>query len=413
MKRRVLIIVPFDPIYPPMNGGMQRCFHIIHQLAIHFELTIIMNQKKDEFLLAAKQFPAIKNVEIYSTQDAAKTNDIFNVFPEKLQKALRYRWYKKKWNESADGNFLKYYSVVKQLLKQQKFDVIILENIATLNAISLIRKYDRRVKIIYNAHNVDTNLAAAFLEKKEIRKERYISVRNSESFLHKNVDAILCCSKKDRDDFDLLNNGKLLISIVPNGVNISYKLSDEAVNSDHPGHILFCGFLETLPNQEGLLWFWKSVWPQIKIQFPSLKLLIVGSGKLPSSMNELLSDSSVIFTGPVNEVKEYYNKSSISIVPLKTGSGTRLKILEAMSYGVPVVSTAKGAEGIDYTNGFNILIADSKEAFSNNIIRLLKNKEERISIQQHARQLAEIKYDWNIIGKGLAGFINTNFQVNE
>jgi len=404
--RKILIIVPFDSIYPPMNGGMQRCFHVIHQLAIHSDLTIIINQKKEEFLSAINEYPAIKKVKVYSTPDAPKPKDIFNLFPQKLQKALRYRWYKKKIKGAADGNFLLYYPLVKKCLKEESFDLIILESPATLNAVSLIRKYDKKVKIIFDAHNVETNLASAFLEKKAISNKRFLSIRASESSLHKTVNAILTCSKKDKDDFDKLNNGKLSISIIPNGVSIDPELYDAGVKQDKPGCILFCGYLNTRPNREGLLWFHTTIWPKVRTVFPGLKLMVLGSGTLPPSMNELLLDESLVFTGKVEDVKPFYNQSAMSIVPLKTGSGTRLKILEAMSYGVPVLSTSQGAEGIEYNDGLDILIADEENHFAERIIYLLNDKQQRLQIQQKGRELVERKYDWNIIGNELAEFIN-------
>jgi len=406
LKKKVLIIVPFDQIYPPTNGGMQRFFHIIHQLAKHTELTLITKQEKDAFLLAKKNYPAIKNITVFSTKDTQRPKDIFNVFPQKLQNALRYRWYKKNIKGPADGNYLDYYPAVKELLQKEKFDVVVLESPATLNAVSLIRKYDKKARIIFDAHNVNTNLDAVFLEKKEISTARYLHTRKTESGLYKIVDGLLACSKKDKDDFDRLNNGKLTISIIPNGVTVIGKLYDAGVKSEKPDHILFCGYLSTNPNSEGLSWFYCSIWPLVKKAFPQLKLVVLGSGKLPGEMNALLNDQSLVFTGRVEDVKPYYSQSAISIVPLKTGSGTRLKILEAMSLGLPVVSTSKGAEGIDYTNGFNIMIADEEKLFAERIIGLLKDKEQRLVLQKNARQLVESKYDWNIIGEELNEFIN-------
>ncbi|KAA9036396.1 glycosyltransferase [Ginsengibacter hankyongi] len=404
--KRVLIIVPFEKIYPPINGGMQRFFHIIHQLAIHAELTLITKQEKAEFLLAKDEYPAIENVNILSTKDAPKPKDIFNLLPEKLQKALRYRWYKKNIKGPADGDYLDYYPIVKELLQKEKFYTVILESPATLNAASLIRKYDKKAKIIFDAHNVNTNLDAAFLEKKEISSARYLNTRRVESELYKTVDGVLACSKKDKDDFDSLNDGKLAISVIPNGVTVNDKLCDAGVRSENPEHILFCGYLSSRPNSEGLYWFYRSIWPMVQKAYPQLKLLVVGSGKLPAEMNDLLNDEGLIFTGSVEDVKPYYSQSAISIVPLKTGSGTRLKILEAMSFGVPVVSTSQGAEGIDYTNGFDIIIADEEQLFAEQIIHLLKDNEQRLMIQKNARALVERKYDWNIIGHELLEVIN-------
>ena len=88
-----------------MNGGMQRCFNICHQLAKHFDVTAIIHQDKVNFLRSAKEFPAIESAKIYSTKDVV-TKDLFSIFPQKLERTLRYRWYKKQLKGPADGNLL-------------------------------------------------------------------------------------------------------------------------------------------------------------------------------------------------------------------------------------------------------------------------------------------------------------------
>lgn len=412
--KSVLIIVPFDQIYPPMNGGMQRTFHVIHQLALHFNLTIVINQDKEAFLLSTDEYPAIQRAKVYSTADASRVKDVFNLLPQKLQQAFRYRWYKKRLRGSADGNFLLYYPVVTKLLRKEKFDTVILESPSTLHAVSLIRQYDKEAIIIFDAHNVDSNLAAAFVKKDEISRKKYLSILNTESSLYKIVDALLVCSEKDKDGFDKLNNGNLPISIIPNGVSIVPQLCDESVKLDQPINILFCAYLSTRPNSEGLLWFHSKIWPKIRSIFPALKLMVVGGGNLSAGAHTLMEDKSLVFTGRIDDVKPFYNECTISIVPLKTGSGTRLKILEAMSYGLPVVSTTQGAEGIEYTDGKDILIADEESLFAEKVVQLLQQKEQRIMMQQNARALVKKKYDWNIIGKSLAAFIeNDRFAKKE
>src|SRR5690349_13851223 len=134
----MLIIVPFDNIYPPMNGGMQRCFHIMHQLARHFKLTAVIHQDKKDFLKCIEQFPALKETKIFSTKNV-KTKDALNWLPQRWENALRSRWYQRELNRPADGSLIKYYPILTQLLKEEKFDAIILENIATLNAVKIIR----------------------------------------------------------------------------------------------------------------------------------------------------------------------------------------------------------------------------------------------------------------------------------
>ncbi|HEU5365782.1 MAG TPA: glycosyltransferase family 10, partial [Hanamia sp.] len=324
---------------------------------------------------------------------------------KRIEKALRFRWLRKKIAGSADGMFLEYYSILTRVVKQQKFDFVILENLLTLHAVSVIRKCDRSVSIIYDAHNVDSSLVEQSLRKNEADLKHLKKVQKTEGALHKKVDAILACSEQDRIRFLEMNDNKVAAIVIPNGVSIE-RMYDKGVNQDLPEYILFCGALWTQPNSEGLIWFYKNIWPGIRNIFPLLKLLIVGSGKLPVGYDEIYQDTSLVFTGSVEDVKPWYDKASIAIVPLLSGSGTRLKILEAMSLGLPVISTSKGAEGINYTKGVNIIIADEENKFEEKIINLLKDKEQRLSIQQHARTLVKENYNWDIIGDSLAGFIN-------
>jgi glycosyltransferase involved in cell wall biosynthesis len=134
--------------------------------------------------------------------------------------------------------------------------------------------------------------------------------------------------------------------------------------------------------------------------------LIVGAGHLPQTMNDLLYDNSLFFTHAVSDVKPWYNMASVAVVPLLNGSGTRLKILEAMGLGIPVVSTSIGAEGIEYADGHDILIADNEIAFAEKVVHLLSKKEQRLRLQQNARTLVKEKYDWNIIGDSMEEILN-------
>jgi len=402
--KTILIIVPYENVYPPYNGGMQRCFHILHQLAKHFELTAIIFQDKESFLKAANDYPEIKNIKLYSTKEESNPKDIFSLFSKKIEMGLRYRWIKKSWRATADGNFLQYYPVLKRLLKRNVYDAVILENLATMNAVTTIRKYGGNIKIIYDAHNVDSKLGAMAVEKFGMSRDYLKSIQETERTMHKTVNALFTCSKEDRNDFLEMNEGKIPVGIIPNGVKVG-DIFDNTVKEDKPGSVLFCGSLHSPPNSEGLYWFYKNCWNNVKEQFPNIKLLVVGSGTAPGYLDEMYKDESVIFSGAVEDVKPWYNKAAIAVVPLLTGSGTRLKILEAMSLGVPVISTALGAEGIEYTDKQDIEIFDNPERFSNGIIELLNNKSRRIHLKDNARKLVVKKYDWNVIGEKMNDFL--------
>jgi glycosyltransferase involved in cell wall biosynthesis len=139
-------------------------------------------------------------------------------------------------------------------------------------------------------------------------------------------------------------------------------------------------------------------------------LVVIGSGVPSNSILKKMEENGISFSGKVNSVSEYYEQAAICIVPLLSGSGTRLKVLEAMSLGVPIVSTEKGAEGISYTNSKDILIANKSEEFVERIQTLLENVKLRIEIASNARKLIEAKYDWSHIGGLMTNSLNESIN---
>ncbi|RYD77608.1 MAG: glycosyltransferase [Sphingobacteriales bacterium] len=403
--KQILFICPYDSIYPPVNGGMQRCLNILHQLAKHFKVTAIIHQDKTEFKKSIDLFPALASVNIYSTKDEEEPRDLFSVFPARIKRAIRYRLYKRVVKGETDSSFLLYYSLLNRLLKQQVFDSIMLENLATINAVDVIRRHAKKVSIIYDAHNVDSRLAMESISLGSSKTEA-VGMQYVESTLHKKVNAIIACSEKDKGNFLLLNANKLPVFVIPNGVTIPGHSVPEGIMKDVPSHIIFCGSMGYAPNEEAILWFYNEIWPVVKAKFPELIFLIVGSGVVPVSLHKLRSDKAVVFSGKVNDLEPWYSMAALAIVPIKTGSGTRLKILEAMGYGIPVVSTSKGAEGINYTAGRSILIADNAEQFADEVILLLNNKEKRLSLKATALDLVTKSYNWDLIGIQLQHCIN-------
>lgn len=392
---------------------MQRCFHIMNQLAKNFDVTAIIHQDKEDFLKSTAKFPAISSIKLYSTKDE-NYKGFFSALPSKIGKALRYRWIKRTLSGPADGNLLQYYSILKMVLNNRKFDLIILETLSSINSVSIIKRYDKEVRIFYNAYNVDTNLAKAAVARGDKGIKHLNGIAKVESSFYKLLDGVIACSEDDKTEFIRINKGQIAITVVPNGVTIPEKIYNSAASNEKPNYILFCGSLWSVPNAEGMHWFCKNIWALVLNKFPELKLLVVGPGEIDLKYSEIKSTENLELIGFVDKLEPWYNKSAISIVPLLTGSGTRLKVLEAMGLGVPVISTSIGAEGIKYTDGVNIEIANEAEEFANKIIFLLNDKSERIKISKAARELAESTYDWNIIGNNMADFFKNylNSKLN-
>jgi glycosyltransferase involved in cell wall biosynthesis len=163
------------------------------------------------------------------------------------------------------------------------------------------------------------------------------------------------------------------------------------------------------PCVDAIIYFCRQILPRVESVLGTVEVWIVGASPSPEVL--ALANKSVHVTGQVKDVVPYYERSAISIVPLRAGGGTRLKILEAMALGRPVVSTSIGCEGLDVIDGEQLLIADTPEKFSEGIIRLLTDKNLYQKMTADARQFVETRYDWNLIVRKLLDVYS--HQVNK
>jgi glycosyltransferase involved in cell wall biosynthesis len=188
------------------------------------------------------------------------------------------------------------------------------------------------------------------------------------------------------------------ISVVPNGVDtkgyLPYPLDERGEN------ILIVGSMDYEPNADAVKYFCNQIFPYIKEKIPECTLTIVGKNP-PVEILRLDADPRIMVKANVEDVRPYYKEALISAVPLRSGGGTRLKILESMALGTPVVSTSIGCEGLEVKNGCHILIADEAEDFANKICNLMTSSMLWHDISRRARELVEEKYDWAGITKGL------------
>ncbi len=207
-----------------------------------------------------------------------------------------------------------------------------------------------------------------------------------------------CCVTVSCAERDLLRN--LLPMTVPvvveNGVDCAAPRYFNA-----PGAVLlFAGVMDYPPNGDAAVFFCRSILPLIRSRVPDVKVLIVGHAP-PVEVRALMNEPGVIVTGRVNDIRPYYAQASIAIAPLRAGGGTRLKILEAMAQGRPVVSTSMGCEGLEVEDQVHLLIADDAHCFADSVTRLLLDWILYEKIAAAARSLVEQRYDWPVIGKQL------------
>jgi len=208
-----------------------------------------------------------------------------------------------------------------------------------------------------------------------------------------NFDLNITMSDIDRDLL-LTRNSSLNIKTIPNGVD-THEFHPLPMPSDGAIKLIYVGNMGYRPNVDAVTFFCEDILPLIHAKLPDVEFWIVGKSPLPEV--EALANDHVHVTGSVEDVRPYYEKSTVCVIPLRAGGGTRLKILESMALGRPVVSTSIGAEGIDYTDGENILLGDDPLTFASQTILLLQNKSKRQTILEQARQFVMDHYDWDSI----------------
>lgn len=226
-----------------------------------------------------------------------------------------------------------------------------------------------------------------------------------ERIAYKNAKLILTVSKMDKTFLVKCGIREDKIVVVPNGVDpdafaLSTGVEESIKNRIKPKNflaVIFVGNMEYSPNEEAVNFIAEKLAPRILNEIHNVIFLMVGRkpSKLPST-------SGLVFTGVVQDVAQYLAASDVAIAPLLQGSGSRLKILEYLSCGLPVVSTSVGVEGLKVENGVNILIEDDMDKFHAKVIELLRDKNLRTSLGSSGRELVVREYDWRVIGKRLS-----------
>lgn len=194
------------------------------------------------------------------------------------------------------------------------------------------------------------------------------------------------------------------VEIIPNCININdYQHVDHTPQTDT---LIFTGSFSYYPNFEAVIWFLEKIFPKIQENCPSMKLILTGD----SAGYSIPQIENVIQTGFVEDVKPYIASSSVSVVPMISGGGTRLKILEAMALHTPVVTTSKGAEGLDVEHEVNILIADAPDEFAENILRITNHQELRNTLTKNAYQLILDRYEWSVVMPSFINLVDTTIS---
>ena len=291
-----------------------------------------------------------------------------------------------------------YAARVQELLGARKFDAVVCDFL-----VPLVNMPDRLpCPAILFTHNVEAEIWRRHAETAANPVSRRLLARQWRRMLRfernalARFDLVLAVSEVDGVTFERLypNALRTPVHVVTTGVDKQYFTPAETPT--RRAHVVFTGSMDWLPNEDGMLYFAREIFPRIRQQEPEATLSIIGRSPTPA-VRRLGEDPAIEVTGRVDDVRPHVAAGSVYVVPLRIGGGTRLKIFEAMSMGKAVVSTTVGAEGLPVTHGADIFIADDPAGFADAVVRLIRNDRERQELEAAARRLVVEQYDWSAV----------------
>lgn len=295
---------------------------------------------------------------------------------------------------------------ITEVLRNETFDIIQLETLQMATYLDIIRKYSK-APVVLRAHNIEHKIWQRIAEncpnpfKRAYLNHLYRSLKRFEIGILNKMDGIIAITPVDARNFDRLSHSTNIISI-PFGINLE-SLPENPVQPEEAS-LFHIGTMNWFPNEEGIKWLITDVWPTVTKRLPEIEFHIAGR-YMPEWMKKL-NIPRITVDGEVPDVWEYMQRYSIMVVPLFSGSGIRIKIVEAMAAGKAIITTAIGAEGINYENGQHLLIAKDARSFTDAIVRLCNDKPLRDSLGKNARLLIAKEHDNNKLMLKLTAFYN-------
>lgn len=372
--------------FPPKDGGSIATLNMIRGLSqAGLEVTCLsLNTKKHHFPIAEIPGSLSEKIRFLGVDCNASLRPVkmaWNLFFSKTP------YIAERFNSAA------FASKLTELLDREEFDVVQLEGPYLGHYIKKVRSKSRAL-ISFRAHNVEHRIweRKAAGEKKAHRrwylKNMAHRLKGYEEKVARESDVLVCISPLDRTVFTEMGISKPSITI-PTGLEMK-----EYPFSDLPGDfsVSFIGALDWMPNQEGLKWFLDHVLDPLRRDLPGISFHVAGRNA-PSHVEKMLAKKQVIYHGEIEDARAFMQAYRVMVAPLFTGSGIRIKILEAMALGRPVITTPVGIEGIAAKDNQHTMISRDPEEFKNQIIKLCRNEEFAREMAREGRKLIQENFD--------------------
>lgn len=387
---RILLICPVLPV--PTTGTGTREFNLIKQLAREHEFVLVTWAPREKIAYAEVVKPYVMDLEIVSLVPFHP--------PATWVERWRHRIYMWIYTVLASRpHYVHVYPVkeikrvVRGLLNRYQFDLIHIVGLYCADILNV----SRSLPSVLTAIDVETSKQAMIASQEKTVLKRLLwwfelrKLTRYESASFGRFDAVLTMSEEDSVLVRQLAS-RCKAYLVPNGVDVDY-FQCEHTRRD-PDRIVFFGNLGYFPNIDAIAYFCHEIWPSILDQLPTAKLDVIGPDATEEIKELAKRSKNVDLIGFVKDIRPHLWTASACVVPLRIGGGTRLKILEALGAGCPVISTSLGATGLCLTPLKDILIADSPDTFANAVLRVMRDPLLRQSLSLNGQKTVASRYDW-------------------
>jgi sugar transferase (PEP-CTERM/EpsH1 system associated) len=395
---RVLWLSHFVPA-PPIGGVRQRSHHLLRQAAARHEVHVVtLNQGAfcptpahvEEAVAMLR--PLVSGIDVFPIPNDRRS---WRWLPMTLGGVLRSTPYDVNWLRS--GAVARH---LRDLVARESFDCVHVDTIGLVQYLPALRD----VPVVLNHHNVESQMAFRRAEREPgWMAKRYLAgdaakLARLERSVCPRAAVNLVVSELDAERLrEVAPDART--AVVANGVDVDYFRRSGGIEPD-PRHLVFAGGMGWYPNREAMLWFVREIWPALVADDPTYRATIIGRGA-PPEVRTAAADARIEVPGFVDDVRPYIERAGIYVCPIRDGGGTRLKILDALAMGIPLVATGLAVEGLAMSEDVHFLRAETPEQYVAQIRRLCADPELRAQLGSAGRAHVERRFSWDAIGNAL------------
>jgi glycosyltransferase involved in cell wall biosynthesis len=395
---RLLFVSTIMP-YPPIYGSAIRTWSLLRALASEGVETTFLTFTSDSE-------PA---VDLQPLHELCRSVKLVYLAPKSLSSSADYAGRAMALASRHPYATVRYrsremYQLLEEQLSTTAFDAVFADEIfALVNMPPIV------LPLIANGHNIEYLILKRYLQFETNPLKRAYAwmesekLRRWERHAFRRASLGVACSEYDRNVL-LAADSSTPIVVVPNVIDTDYYTP--LPGEGDPLTVMYQGGMDWFPNRDAVEYFVSSILPILRQRVPQVRFVVAGRNPSPDFLRRFQTDPGIEFTGTVDDMRPVIQRAQVCVVPLRIGSGTRLKILESAAMGKPVVSTRLGAEGLAFRDGDEIILKDDPSAFADAIADLLFHPQKRQSIATAARERVRQDYSFPALCSAVRGALD-------